>query len=185
MSSRPGPAQIIKSISLEIRQTRPDQPEAAALIGELEAHLDSRGYPRASQHGYSVAKLLREAVAFFVARYEGAAAGCGGVQLYGAEYAEVKRMFVRPAFRRAGLGLAILRHLCAYAQAQGVRSLRLETGIYESAAIGLYEAFGFRRRPPFGAYRDDPFSLYFEIGLDDRSRSIVGTGPTPESEGRR
>ena len=44
--------------------------------------------------------------------------------------------------------------------------LRLETGIYELAAIGLYEGFGFRRRPPFGEYRDDPFSLYYEKILD-------------------
>jgi ribosomal protein S18 acetylase RimI-like enzyme len=76
-------------------------------------------------------------------------------------------MFVRPAFRRLGLGGAILRHLSGYARSQGARSLRLETGIYETAAIGLYEAFGFRRRPPFGAYRDDPFSLYYELALED------------------
>ena len=149
----------------EIAPARPDHPEAAALIDELEAHLGSRGYPKESQHGYSVDKLLREAVAFFVARCDGAPAGCGGLQLYGAEYAEVKRMFVRPSFRRAGIGKAILRHLADYARERGAAALRLETGVYETSAIALYEGFGFRRRPPFGPYRDDPFSLYSEIAL--------------------
>jgi putative acetyltransferase len=40
--------------------------------------------------------------------------------------------------------------------------LRLETGIYENEAIGLYEASGFRRVPPFGEYKEDPLSLFFE-----------------------
>ena len=108
---------------------------------------------------------MREAVAFFLTRCDGVAAGCGGVQLYGDEYAEVKRMYVRPAFRGIGLGRSMLSHLTDYARQNGAAALRLETGIYEGAAIGLYESFGFRRRAPFGAYRKDPFSLCFEKAL--------------------
>ena len=149
----------------EIIEVKPDSAEAATLIAELDAQLGSHGYPRTSQHGYSVEKLLREAVAFFVIRCDGAAAGCGGVQIYGTEYAELKRMYVRPSFRRLGLGRAILVHLAAHARRGGAAALRLETGIHQSAAIALYESFGFRRRSPFGEYRDDPFSLYFELKL--------------------
>jgi GNAT superfamily N-acetyltransferase len=50
-------------------------------------------------------------VAFFVIRCDSVAAGCGGVQLYGTEYAELKRMYVRPSFRRLGFGRAILVRL--------------------------------------------------------------------------
>lgn len=149
----------------QIVDARPDSSDALALIGELDAHLGSRSYPRESRHGYSVQKLLREAVAFFIARYDGASAGCGGVQVYGVEYAEVKRMYVRPTFRGMGLGKLMLNHLAEYARQRGAAILRLETGIHELAAIGLYESFGFRRRPPFGEYRDDPFSLYYEKDL--------------------
>jgi ribosomal protein S18 acetylase RimI-like enzyme len=143
---------------------RPDSSDAAELIDELEAHLASR-YPAASRHGYSVEKLLREGVAFFVARVEGEAAGCGGVQICGTEYGELKRMYVRPRFRGLGLGRRMLDRLAAHARAQGVGVLRLETGIHQEPAIRLYEAFGFRRRPPFGSYRDDPLSRYYEICL--------------------
>ena len=140
---------------------RPDCADAVELIGELEAYLTPL-YPAESRHGYSVEKLLREGVAFFVARIEGQAAGCGGVQIYGTEYAELKRMYVRPRWRHLGLGRQMLDRLAAHAREQGVALLRLETGIHQPEAIGLYEASGFRRRPPFGPYREDPLSLYYE-----------------------
>jgi len=45
--------------------------------------------------------------------------------------------------------------------------LRLETGIYEVEAIGLYERFGFARRAPFGEYVQDPLSVYFEKSIEE------------------
>jgi ribosomal protein S18 acetylase RimI-like enzyme len=147
-----------------IVEERPDTADATGLIGELEAHLAPL-YPRESRHGFPVEKLLREGVAFFVARVDGAPAGCGGVQLVGAEYGEIKRMYVRPAFRGAGLGKRMLAHLADYSRQRGVDVLRLETGIHQVEAIGLYERFGFQRIRPFGPYRDDPLSLCYEKRL--------------------
>jgi putative acetyltransferase len=150
-----------------ITNERPDSETAQELIAELEAHL-SPYYPAESRHGYSVEKLLREGVAFFVIRHDGLpgakgdAAGCGGIQLSGAEYGEVKRMYIRPAFRGLGLAKLMLEHLAAYAREQGVRLLRLETGIHQHEAIGLYERMGFERIDAFGPYRDDPLSRYYE-----------------------
>lgn len=101
-------------------------------------------------------------VAFFITRYEGEPAGCGGLKLFGTGYGEVKRMYVRPAYRGSGLGKAMLNCLAEYARERQVNVLRLETGIYQKEAIGLYERFGFQRRPPFGEYKDDPLSVYYE-----------------------
>jgi putative acetyltransferase len=130
---------------------RTDSADAKVLIAELEQELGPR-YPQASRHGYSVEKLLREAVAFFVMRHGGMPAGCGGVQFFGADYGEIKRMYVRPRFRGQGLGRLMLKHLAAHVRRHGVARLRLETGIYQSEAIRLYERFGFRRIAPFGSY---------------------------------
>jgi putative acetyltransferase len=140
---------------------RPDTPDALALIDELESYLEPQ-YPSESRHGYSVDKLLRENVAFFVVREDSEAAGCGGVQLYGTDYGELKRMYVRPRFRGRGLGRLMLEHLADHARRNGVGLLRLETGIYEKEAIGLYEGFGFERIPPFGEYKVDPLSIFYE-----------------------
>ena len=147
-----------------IIEERPDSPDAVHLIAELEAILAPL-YPQESRHGLSVEKLVREGVAFFVTRQDGLPAGCGGVQLFGAEYGEVKRMYVRPQFRGSGLGQLMLEHLAAYCRQRGVALLRLETGIYQVEAIGLYERFGFQRIGAFGAYRADPLSVYFEKRL--------------------
>jgi GNAT superfamily N-acetyltransferase len=143
-------------------EERPDTPDALLLIAELDEALQQLPYPQESRHAFSVEKLLREGVAFFVIRCDGTPAGCGGIKLFSTEYGEVKRMYVRPEFRRLGLGVLMLDHLKGYARAQRVGVLRLETGIYQADAIALYERWGFRRRPPFGEYREDPLSLYFE-----------------------
>jgi ribosomal protein S18 acetylase RimI-like enzyme len=74
-------------------------------------------------------------------------------------------MYVRPQYRGLGLGKLMLDHLAQYAQERQVRILRLETGIYQTEAISLYERFGFQRRGPFGEYKVDPLSIYFEKHL--------------------
>jgi len=144
-----------------ITPAHPGSPDATALTAELDAHLGPL-YPRESRHGFSVQKLIADAVAFFVVRDGGTAAGCGGIKLFGTEYGEIKRMYVRPEFRGRGFAKQLLDHLTDYARSQGVEILRLETGIHQHAAIGLYEQVGFRRIPPFGSYRDDPVSRCYE-----------------------
>lgn len=147
-----------------ITPERPDTADARTLIMELEAVLAPR-YPSESRHGLSVERLLAEAVPFFLLRSDGIPASCGGVKLVGAEYGEIKRMYVRPQFRGRGFGKMMLEHLAAHARGHGVALLRLETGIRQHAAIGLYERMGFRRIPPFGPYKEDPLSLFFEKPL--------------------
>ena len=148
--------------TITVVEEAPDSADAAQLIAELDAYLATLPYPQESRHAYSIEKLVREGVAFFVARLADEPSGCGGIKLYGTEYGEVKRMYVRPALRRQGLGQEILDHLAAYAREREVQLLRLETGIYQTEAIALYERYGFQRRPPFGEYRVDPMSVDFE-----------------------
>ena len=140
---------------------RPDSREAMELLSELDAALHEYPYPAESRHAFSVEKLIRESVAFFVASIDEQLAGCGGVKLFD-DYAEVKRMYVRPSFRGKGVGKAILNQLAEHARANRINVLRLETGIYQVEAIGLYDGWGFQRRGPFGDYKDDPNTIYFE-----------------------
>lgn len=144
-----------------ITPERPDTAEAMALIAELDAEMIP-SYPPESHHGYDVQKLIREGVAFFILRVDGAAAGCGGVQIASDGTGELKRMYTRPAYRGHGLAAAMLDHLIAHARSQGVARLRLETGIHQEAALRLYERRGFVRVPPFPPYQEDPFSLFYE-----------------------
>ncbi len=144
-----------------IKAASPDIAEARFLIDELDAYLSSL-YPTESRHGLTVEELIAERVAFFLTRHDGAPAGCGGLKLFGAEYGEVKRMYVRPQFRGQGLAKLMLNHLVAFARERGIRVLRLETGIHQVEAIGLYEQMGFRRISAFGEYEEDPLSRFYE-----------------------
>ena len=152
-------------MSVTITQERPDSPDAVRLVLELEAHLQPL-YPAASRHGFSVDRLLAEEVDFFVLRSDGAAAGCGGILFVDGEYGEIKRMYVSPEFRGSGFGGRILDHLADHARSRGTTLLRLETGIHQREAIGLYERWGFHRIAPFGPYTGDPLSLCYERRLD-------------------
>ena len=144
-------------ISLE----SPDSADAVELIAELEAHLDPL-YPTESRHGYSVEKLLRQGVSFFVIRENGVPIGCGGVQFFGSDYGEIKRMYIRPQFRGLGFARLMLDHLSEFTRTNGINVLRLETGIHQHDAIALYERAGFRSIPPFGDYKPDPLSKFYE-----------------------
>ena len=148
-------------MTTQIIAERPDTADAQMLIAELETHL-APFYPATSRHGYSVEKLIKQGVAFFVVRQDGVPAGCGGVQFFGTAYGELKRMFVRPPFRGLGLAKLMLEHLEQYACDHNITILRLETGIHQKEAIGLYERVGYQSIPPFGEYVDDPLSRFFE-----------------------
>jgi putative acetyltransferase len=145
---------------IAIARERPDTADAVTLIEELEAVL-SPLYAEESRHGYSVEKLIRQGVHFFVGRVDGVPAACGGIQFYPG-FGELKRMYVRDAWRGRGLGHAMLEHLARHARASACTLLRLETGIHQQEAIKLYERWGFRRIEAFPPYRPDPVSIFYE-----------------------
>jgi putative acetyltransferase len=151
-------------MSITITPERPDSPDAKALIGELTAYLTPLAPPE-SQHGYTVEKMLARNVAFFVVRSDNEPAACGGLELFGDEYGEIKRMYVRPIFRGQGLAKLMVNHLEDYARSKGMSLVRLETGSMMSDANGLYERMGFYRIPHFGDYKKDPLSNFYEKKL--------------------
>lgn len=62
---------------------------------------------------------------------------------------EMKRMFVNPAFHGQGVGRALAEGLLARAQAAGHVAMRLDTGVLQKEAIGLYRALGFQDVAPY------------------------------------
>ena len=74
--------------------------------------------------------------------------------------AEIKRMFVRPAFARRGLARAILAELERTAAEAGITRLVLETGTAQPEAIALYESSGYVTIPKFGFYAEYDDSVH-------------------------
>ena len=87
---------------------------------------------------------------------------CGGVCRYDAVTAEIRRMYVRPAHRGAGLSRLVLAALEDEARALGYTCVRLETGVHQHEALALYRSSGFAEIPRYGPYVDDELSVCFE-----------------------
>lgn len=88
-------------ISIDLAPSATD--EVRDLIGELDRELSAEYSPE-QRHGLSLEAIFQPHIRFFLARLDGAAVGCGGVALF-ADFAEVKRMYVREVARR-GAGVA-------------------------------------------------------------------------------
>ena len=102
--------------------------------------------------------------ALFLAFVDGQAAGCAAVRRLGDGTAEMKRLFVRDAYRGLGLGSALGRATVERARELGYRSIKLDTLSIMTAAIALYRSLGFRE---VEAYRHNPLdgAKYFELEL--------------------
>ncbi|MEV0898348.1 GNAT family N-acetyltransferase [Actinoplanes sp. NPDC049802] len=89
---------------------------------------------------------------YLVGFVNGRAVACGAWQAGEPGVAELRRLFVRPAFRGRGLARQMIVALEEEALAAGRPLLRLEFEAGLSAAVGLYQSAGYRRAP-YGPYR--------------------------------
>ena len=121
------------------------------------------GSPPSACHVLPVDGLKVPAIRFFTLRENGALLGCGALKRLSANHGEIKSMRTANAALGCGVGKAMLDHLVATAQAEGMNRLSLETGSTEqfAAANRLYEKEGFDRCGPFGGYADTPFTRFF------------------------
>jgi putative acetyltransferase len=148
-----------------IRIEPPRQADVLELLAASDAYM-AELYPAESNHLLDVSQLEAGNVAFYVARAEGRALGCGAWVRTGATEAELKRMFVAPAARGMKVGRRLLARIETEAAAAGVRILRLETGVRQPEALALYRNAGYVERPPFGVYGPDPLSIFMEKRLE-------------------
>ncbi|KZN62413.1 hypothetical protein N473_19360 [Pseudoalteromonas luteoviolacea CPMOR-1] len=81
------------------------------------------------------------------------------------DYAELKRIYVKPSQRGKGLAKAIVQHLLTKAKIHGLKQVKLETGDQQHAAIKLYEALGFEFCDAFGQYNQEPSSVFMQLSL--------------------
>jgi len=106
--------------------------------------------------------------ALLLALVDGELAGCGALRpLADVDYAnacEMKRLYVRRAFRRFGLGRLLAQALIDEAIRAGYSVLLLDTLDDMEAARGLYESLGFEEVPPY-YYNPLPGAHYLKVEL--------------------
>src|SRR3954451_9798288 len=100
-----------------------------------------------------------------IAYLEGEAAGCVALHEFEAGISEMKRLYVRPAFRGKRVGLALANGIIAAAREIGYKRMRLDTVPSEMAdAVKMYGRLGFKQIAPYRA-TPQAGTLYMELDL--------------------
>jgi ribosomal protein S18 acetylase RimI-like enzyme len=158
----------------EIRLVAPDTPDLFAATREIfREYAQSLDVELCFQNfEHELASLPGDyaapAGALLLAFVDGQLAGCGALRaLHDADNGnscEMKRLYVRPAFRRFGLGRVMAQALLDEAQRIGYSEVLLDTLDDMEAARGLYASLGFEEIPPY-YYNPIPGAHYLKATL--------------------
>ncbi len=169
-------------MTVEVRVVGIDSPDAAALVEAVQREYESR-YGGRDATPVQPEEFAAPRGLFLVLYLHGVAVGCGGIRMVdpaeppkGENEVELKRMYVSPEARGRGLARFLLAELERAGRALGARAVRLETGVLQPEAIGLYVSSGYTPIGGFGVYAQEPSSRCFGKSLDPTD----GTAPPPD-----
>ena len=138
----------------------PEQTPAPELLDEMRVELNAlyETFSRLDNPPLDLSEL-RSPRGVYVIGFDGdeAVAG-GGLRSLSPDVAEIKRMFVRPAFRSQGVARALLGALEDEGRRLGYAATRLDTGPKQVHGLALYRSAGYVDVP---AYNDNPFACFW------------------------
>jgi len=155
---------LVRAATVSLDAVDPTAPGARQAMGRYFAELDRR-FPGGFDPGPvdDVSSLAGPSGVFVVALSDGAPVACGGVQRIADGVGEIKRMWVDDAWRGAGLGSRMLRHLEAEVVRLGYGVVRLDTHRALGEALAMYARAGYRE---IDRYNDNPYAeAFFEKPL--------------------
>lgn len=151
--------------AVRLRAVPYDDPLAQELVERVQQEYVER-YGGRDAAVVDPAEFLPPAGLFLVAEVDGEPAGCGAWRAFPDGAAEIKRVYVEPAFRRLGVAQVVMAALEASAAAAGHRSVVLNTGQEQPEAVALYARLGYSTVPGYGVYACAPDAVFLgkELG---------------------
>jgi ribosomal protein S18 acetylase RimI-like enzyme len=146
-----------------LRPVAYEDPVAQELVGRVQQEYVQR-YGGPDESPVTPGEFTPPTGVFLVAEVDGVPAGTGAWRTLGDGRAEMKRVYVEPAFRRRGLAQALVEALEADAARAGIRSLELNSGPEQPEALALYALLGYRPVSGFGVYACHPDAVF--LGKD-------------------
>lgn len=159
------PNKAPKRMFIKITALDPSSKDAQELLSLSDMYLENL-YPAESNHLASIGELSDQSTVF-LGIYDGEhILGCGAaIVVDDGQYGELKRVFIKEAYRGQGLSKQLIIALESFLIERSIAVVRLETGIHQPEALGLYKQLGYQIRGPYGAYKLDPLSIFMEKKL--------------------
>jgi DNA-binding MarR family transcriptional regulator/N-acetylglutamate synthase-like GNAT family acetyltransferase len=150
---------LVRAATVDVAEVEPTTAPARAAVGRYFAEIHERfGFDATGLDEKDAEQLRAPSGAFLLASSDGDPVACGGLQTITPGIGEIKRMWVHPQWRGAGLGSRVLHRLEERSRQLRHRAVRLDTNGTLSEAIAMYEGAGYRR---IERYNDNPFATHF------------------------
>jgi len=138
-------------------------PDFISLVRSLDADLAIRD---GEDHSFYSQFNKIDKIKYVIVAYEDSlSVGCGAIKAFSPEIMEVKRMYVLPDRRNAGIATAVLSALERWAGELGCSRCILETGKKQPEAIRLYQKNGYHVIQNYGQYAGVENSICFAKDL--------------------
>lgn len=153
-------ADFVDQLTVEVREEPFDSPDSAALVADYVAEIKAM-YPEWTPD--VPPRMTSRDVAppdghWLLARRNGHPVGCAGLKRLDDNTAEIKRIYVVPTARGAGVARALLSHLEKTAKQAGYAVARLDTGAKQPASVALFNSSGYT---PIPNYNGNPVAAHW------------------------
>jgi pimeloyl-ACP methyl ester carboxylesterase/GNAT superfamily N-acetyltransferase len=151
---------FVRGLSVRVVEDRFDSPASQALVSDYVAEIKAM-YPDWTPDvppRMSARDVEPPDGRWLVAYVDGRPVGCAGLKRIDDRAAEIKRIYVVPEARGAGVARALLGRLEAAARTTGYGLVRLDTGARQQASVALFSSSGYE---PIGDYNGNPVAAYW------------------------
>ena len=150
---------------MEYKFTDGANEDFAYLCKELDAGIDElvgNKFDRKPYIQYNQRDNIRDVI---IAYNQKELVGCASYKKYEQDIAELKRVFVKPAYRGQGIARKMLEELESRVRKQGYKTMILETGDVLVASVNLYRSSGYEIIENYGQYAEMADSICMKKSL--------------------